>query len=153
MEANPDGRAPQAPDDRAGWVWHEAPLLAVELPAEPGSLALVRHVLAGVAAAVGVWDRVLDDLKVAVTEACTNVVLHAYEDEEERGPMLVEFWHRASRLVVRVSDEGAGMAPRLERRAPGLGLGLKLIAALAVEMRITTNREEGTAVWMIFDLP
>jgi serine/threonine-protein kinase RsbW len=152
MEANADRRAPPAPDDRAGWVWHEEPVLAVELPAVPGSLAPVRHVLAGVAAAVDLRDRVLDDLKVAVTEACTNVVLHAYEGAAERGPMLVELWHRAPRLAVRVSDAGAGMLPRLERRSPGLGLGLRLIAALAAEMRITTNRDEGTAVWMSFDL-
>ena len=87
-----------------------------------------------------------------MTEACTNVVLHAYEGAADRGPMLVELWHRASRLVVRVSDAGAGMMPRMDRSAPGLGLGLKLIAVLAAEMRVTTNREEGTAVWMSFDL-
>jgi serine/threonine-protein kinase RsbW len=110
-------------------------------------------VLAGVAEAVHVPDRALDDLKVAVSEACTNVVLHAYEGVAERGPILVDIWHRASRLVVRVSDAGTGMVPRLDRRASGLGLGLRLMAMLTAEVRIVTTPGEGTSVWMTFDLP
>jgi anti-sigma regulatory factor (Ser/Thr protein kinase) len=153
VESNAAGRAPLEPAPPAGEQVREEPVLAVELPAVPESLALVRHVLAGVAEAVHVPERALDDLKVAVTEACTNVVLHAYEGVAERGPILVDIWHRASRLVVRVSDAGTGMAPRLERRSAGLGLGLRLMAMLTAEVRIVTRPEEGTAVWMTFDLP
>jgi serine/threonine-protein kinase RsbW len=153
VEPNADGRAAFEPDDRPGRPWREPPALAMELPAVPGSLALVRHALTGVAEAMHVPDRALDDLKVAVTEACTNVVLHAYEGAAARGPLLVDVWHRASRLVVRVSDAGTGMVPRLERRPPGLGLGLRLIPMLAAEVRIITNPGGGTAVWMTFDLP
>lgn len=152
MNSNAAGHPPVEPDHRRGPPRREEPVLAVELPAAPASLAVVRHVLAGVAAAVDLRDRVLDDLKVAVTEACTNVVLHAYEGAAERGPMMIELWHQASRLVVQVSDAGTGVAPRMERRAEGLGLGLRLIATLATEVRITTSRDEGTAVAMTFDL-
>jgi anti-sigma regulatory factor (Ser/Thr protein kinase) len=130
----------------------DPPVLAIELPAVPESLALVRHALAGVAEAVEVPDRALDDLKVAVTEACTNVVLHAYEGAAERGTILVDVWHPAPRLVVQVSDGGTGIAPRIDRPPPGLGLGLRLIAMLTAEVRITTDRANGTAVWMAFDL-
>ena len=153
VETNADGHAPSQPDDRPGEPLREEPVLAVELPAVPGSLALVRHVLAGVAEAVHVPDPALEDLKVAVTEACTNVVLHAYEGVAERGPLLVNVWHRASRLVVRVSDAGTGMVPRRDRSSAGLGLGLRLMAMLTAEVRIVTNPGRGTAVWMTFDLP
>jgi serine/threonine-protein kinase RsbW len=153
VEPNAAGRAPLEPVPPAGEQSREEPVLAIELPAVPGSLALVRDVLAGVAEAVRVPDRALDDLKVAVSEACTNVVLHAYEGVAERGPLLVDVWHRASRLVVRVSDAGTGMVPRLDRRASGLGLGLRLMAMLTAEVRIVTTPGEGTAVWMTFDLP
>jgi anti-sigma regulatory factor (Ser/Thr protein kinase) len=153
VETNAAGRAPSQPDDRPGEPLREEPVLAVQLPAVPGSLALVRQLLGGVAEVVQVPDGALDDLKVAVTEACTNVVLHAYEGVAERGPILVDIWHRASRLVVRVSDAGTGMVPRLDRRSAGLGLGLRLMTMLTAEVRIVTNPGKGTAVWMTFDLP
>jgi serine/threonine-protein kinase RsbW len=126
--------------------------LALHLPAEPDQVPVARRAVAEFCERVGMPAPLIDDVKLVVTEACTNVVLHAYEGAADRGPMLVELWHRASRLVVRVSDAGAGMMPRMDRGAPGLGLGLRLIAVLAAEMRVTTNREEGTAVWMRFDL-
>lgn len=151
MDPKAAAHPPEA-DHRPGPPGREGPALAVELPAVPASLALVRHLLADVAAAMDLGDRVLDDLKLAMTEACTNVVLHAYEGAAERGPMLIELWHPTSRIVVRVSDAGTGMAPRLGRRAQGLGLGLGLIATLAAEVSITTSPDEGTAVAMTFDL-
>ena len=153
MDSNADGGARVKLDDRPGPEWDEPPALAIELPAVPVSLAAVRHALSEVAEAARVPDRVLDDLKVAVTEACTNVVIHAYDGMAAGGPLLVDVWHRASRLVVRVSDAGTGMVPRLGRRATGLGLGLRLIAALAAEVRISTKPGEGTTVLMTFDLP
>lgn len=129
-----------------------SPVLAVEFPAVAGSLALVRQTLAGLAEAVDVPERALDDLKLAVTEACTNVVLHAYAGMEEPGQILVDVWHAESRLVVRVRDEGTGMKPRVDRGTPGLGLGLRLIAMLTAGVTITTEPDVGTAVWMTFNL-
>lgn len=126
------------------------PVLSLEMPATPESLPLVRQALTGMAAAVGMGEQILDDVKVAVTEAATNVVLHAYD--VHRGPLFVDVWHPGPEVVVRVADEGEGMRPRLERRRPGLGLGLRMIALLAEEMSIATDGERGTRVWMAFPL-
>jgi anti-sigma regulatory factor (Ser/Thr protein kinase) len=130
-----------------------SPALEIELPAVAGSLAVVREALAGVGQAVGMDPRPLDDLKVAVSEACTNVVLHAYEGAAGPGTVAVGVWHREPRLLVRVRDTGAGMVPRLDRRGSGLGLGLRLMATLTAELTIVTEAGEGTAVWMTFDAP
>jgi anti-sigma regulatory factor (Ser/Thr protein kinase) len=120
----------------------------LRLPARPESLTVVRQALSGVAAVVGLDGEDLDDLKVAVTEACTNVVLHAYPGSE--GPLEVEAWGEPKRMTVLVRDEGAGISPRAHADGPGLGLGLQLIAALAADVRISADPGRGTEVVMTF---
>ena len=58
--------------------------LELVLPARAENVAVVRHALAGMAEALGMDPAQIADLKTVVTEACMNVVVHAYE--EERGP-------------------------------------------------------------------
>ena len=122
----------------------------VALPASATSLSVVRQALAGVGAAVGMGQHRLDDLKVAVTEACTNVVLHAYGDCG--GLIHVHAWPEDDRLVLLVRDEGVGMVPRAQRHSPGLGLGLGMIATLAKDVSISSEPGRGTEVWMTFPL-
>jgi serine/threonine-protein kinase RsbW len=125
--------------------------MVLRLPAQPDSLAVVRQAITGVAEVLGITDDRLDDLKVAVTEACTNVVLHAFQDDG--GAMEVRAEQSGDHLVVTVLDEGSGIVPRAERTSPGLGLGLQMIAALADDVSITANDGGGTAVRMAFRLP
>lgn len=126
-----------------------APII-LRLPAQPDSLAIVRQAITGVAEVLGITDDRLDDLKVAVTEACTNVVLHAYEGRE--GFMEVRAQQQDGTLVVTVRDEGSGIVPRAEKTGPGLGLGLQMIAALADDVRIAADDGGGTLVRMAFAL-
>ena len=91
-------------------------------------------------------------LALALTEACTNVVLHAYVDADD-APGYLEI--RACRvdavLTVEVADDGRGMVPRIE--SPGLGLGLGLIAQMADVFEIRTERKRrGLTLRMQFDL-
>lgn len=125
--------------------------MVLRLPAQPDSLAVVRQAVTGVAEVLGIGDDRLDDLKVAVTEACTNVVLHAYDDD--RGTMEVRAGREDDALVVTVLDDGSGIVPRAERTSPGLGLGLQMIAALADDVSIAANDGGGTAVRMAFRIP
>ena len=77
-----------------------------------------------------VEDRaVLSDIALAVTEAATNAVLHAYRDREDVGTVIVEVERDDDHLCIYVRDEGTGLAPRVD--SPGLGLGLGLIAQVA----------------------
>ena len=122
-------------------------------PAEPGSVAQVRHL-------VGAWlteplagqDELKTDIALAVSEACNNVVLHAYRASEGNG------YGRSFRLVaerdgvtvtVTISDDGDGMSPRSD--SPGIGLGLPLIATLCDDLKIGPALEgTGTIVAMRF---
>jgi serine/threonine-protein kinase RsbW len=122
------------------------PDLELTLPARPENVAVVRHALGGFGDALDVPDQALADIKLAVTEACTNVVVHAYPDGE--GPLGVAAWVRDSRLTVVVHDEGRGMLPRPD--SPGLGLGLPLIATLAESLELGSGPNERTEVRMTF---
>jgi anti-sigma regulatory factor (Ser/Thr protein kinase) len=108
----------------------------------------VRHAFGGLGDALDVPDHALADVKLAVTEACTNVVVHAYPDGE--GTMAVSAGLAGDALTVVVADEGRGILPRPD--SPGLGLGLPLIATLASSLELGTNDRDETEVRMTFEL-
>lgn len=110
-------------------------------------VADVRRAVLAFAREHGASGAALSDIALAVSEACTNVVMHAYIDTTP-GPIRVEAYHENGELVVVVADEGRGMAPRPD--SPGLGLGLALIARLAERVEITDHTPTGTKLQMTF---
>ncbi len=124
-----------------------APDLVLTLPARAENVAVVRHAFGGLGDALDLDDTVLNDVKLAVTEACTNVVVHAYPQGD--GPLTVAAGIRDGRLAVAVRDEGRGMLPRAD--SPGLGLGLPLIATLAETLELGGDGD-GSEVRMTFRL-
>jgi anti-sigma regulatory factor (Ser/Thr protein kinase) len=128
---------------------HLTPDFELTLPARAENVAVVRHAFGGLGDALDVPDHALADVKLAVTEACTNVVVHAYPDGDD-GPMAVTAGLQNGALTVVVSDEGRGILPRPD--SPGLGLGLPLIATLASTLELGTNDREETEVRMTFEL-
>jgi anti-sigma regulatory factor (Ser/Thr protein kinase) len=125
------------------------PDLHLTLPARAENVAVVRHAFGGLGDAMPVTEQTLSDIKLAVTEACTNVVVHAYEDGEE-GPLDVAATLVDARLIVVVRDRGRGIVPRPD--SPGLGLGLPLIATLAESLELGTSADDETEVRMTFRL-
>jgi serine/threonine-protein kinase RsbW len=125
-----------------------APDLDLRLPARPENVAVARHAIGGFADVLEVPDQTLADVKLAVTEACTNVVVHAYPNHE--GPMGLRASVDDGLLRVVVVDEGRGILPRAD--SPGLGLGLPLIATLAESLELGTGANEETEVRMTFRL-
>jgi serine/threonine-protein kinase RsbW len=126
------------------------PEVKLSLPARAEGVGVVRQALAGVADALVVDAAVLADMKMAVTEACTNVVVHAY-DEHVEGMLEVEMMADKAALTIVVRDQGTGIERRPARRdAPALGLGLPLIAALSDTFELRGGAEAGTEVRMTF---
>jgi anti-sigma regulatory factor (Ser/Thr protein kinase) len=125
------------------------PDLELKLPARAENVAVIRHAFGGFAEALSVDEQTLADIKLAVTEACTNVVIHAYEDDEN-GDLEVDASIDDLRLTVVIRDNGRGIVPRPD--SPGLGLGLPLIATLAETLELGKDRADNTEVRMTFRL-
>ena len=87
------------------------------------------------------------DLKTVVTEACTNVVIHAYDSDAD-GPMEVDAWPDSESLVVAVRDYGHGIRPLADVERQSLRLGLPLIAALTESFQVRGAVDQGTEVQM-----
>src|SRR4051812_32214687 len=122
--------------------------IELTLPARAENVAVVRHAIGGLGEALDLDPQTLSDVKLAVTEACTNVVVHAYDGGE--GPMQVAANIDPDHLIVVVRDEGRGIVPRPD--SPGLGLGLPLIATLTESLELGKDSRERTEVRMSFRL-
>ncbi len=122
--------------------------LRLTLPATAENVIVVRQAVAGVGEALGLSEPRIADLKTVVSEACNNVVLHAYEGEP--GPLEVVAEPRSGGLEVQVSDQGRGFRPRANEGDPSLGLGLPLIAALSDSFEISGGAGHGSRTTIRF---
>jgi anti-sigma regulatory factor (Ser/Thr protein kinase) len=125
------------------------PEVALTMPARAEGVGVIRQALSGIADALDFDPAILSDMKMAVTEACTNVVVHAYD--EDAGVLEVEMTADEAGLTIVVRDHGTGIQPRPARRdTPALGLGLPLIAALSDAFELKGSAGQGTEVRMTF---
>jgi serine/threonine-protein kinase RsbW len=120
------------------------------LPARPENVAVVRQVLGAFADAHNLARDVVDDMRLAVTEACTNVVRHAY-DGLRPGTLEIVIRPEGTLIDVIVSDTGRGMTTSPDTAGPGLGI--PLIAALAHKLVIEHSPRAGSRLAMSFACP
>lgn len=129
----------------------QAPTVGLRVQSRPQSLTLVRGILSGVAEQLAMDPELLDDLKTSVSEACNNVVLHAYDGLP--GPMDVELFVDEQGILVSVQDRGVGLsAPPAQIVNDGSGgLGVSVMEALTGDLQLCPRLGGGTAVRMRFD--
>ncbi len=108
--------------------------LEQRLPARPESITTLRRAVVEYAAGGGVSQRRREDVALAISEALSNVVMHAYDDRDVPGDVWVDAWIDGDALQITVGDDGSGIARR--RPSPGLGLGLALIGQVADTLQI-----------------
>jgi anti-sigma regulatory factor (Ser/Thr protein kinase) len=128
-----------------GRTAQQDPRFELRLEAKPDAVAKIRRQLAAFAGRYAVEESV--DLALAVSEAVSNAVLHAYRGGET-GLVRVVACVRDHELVVVVRDYGCGMKPHPE--SPGAGLGLSIIGAAASEMRVERPDDGGTRIRLRF---
>ena len=126
----------------------DAPAVRLELDSRPETLTLVRGVLAGVAELIGLDPELLDDLKTAVSEACNNVVMHAYDGDT--GPLAVRMYIEPEAIEVVVLDQGSGLPALAPADETIRGVGLSVIRALAEQAEFRSPADGGTEVRMSF---
>lgn len=118
------------------------------VPAVASSVPPLRHACIRAARALGADERMVTRIALAVSEAATNAVLHAFPDAP--GTVRIGVRHAGDAIDVIVTDDGIGLTPRAD--SPGLGLGLGLIAEVSDDLRIRTPPQGGTEIRLRFDL-
>ena len=120
-------------------------------PASSESVPELREAVGDFAYKYGVPEPLLSDIRLAVSEAVTNAVLHAFRGRADGTVTASVTLRDAEWVEVRVTDDGSGMAPRND--SPGLGLGLPLIRHLADQFEHRQPPDStGTELWMGFRL-
>jgi|tagenome__1003787_1003787.scaffolds.fasta_scaffold20949800_4 serine/threonine-protein kinase RsbW len=118
------------------------------------SIALARHDVRDYVRARGSQEALVGRVALAVSEAVTNVVLHAYVDRDEPGEVRVcaEVLDDADGgdLRVSVEDDGRGMMPRFD--SPGAGMGLPIIGQSSDRYEVRTSLTGGNELCMRFRL-
>lgn len=126
---------------------HGTPTVRLELDSRPECLTLVRGALSGIGETLAFEPELLDDVKTAVSEACSNVVLHAYG--EDAGPLAVVVAVGPDQVQAVVHDRGSGIRS-VSSGEDRMGVGLAVITALAERAEFISAPGEGTEVRMEF---
>lgn len=133
-------------------------VIRLQIPAAAEYLDIVRLSLFGVATKLGFSYEDIEDMKVAVSEACNNAVLHG-EPQSGSGQIEISYEPGDDRLTVKVKDDGTGFTyqERDEHTVPlsgaspselqSGGLGIYLMQALMDEVIVNTDR--GTEVTLV----
>lgn len=109
----------------------------------------LRNAVSAAAEAAGVHGMLLHDLRLAVSEALTNAVVHAYRGIAV-GEVVVRLRAAAREVEVLVEDHGVGLSPRAD--SPGVGLGLPLITSVTSASSVSLRPDGGTQVSMTFPI-
>jgi serine/threonine-protein kinase RsbW len=127
----------------------ETPNVCLNLSNRADNVLVVRQALTGVGERLGLDAIETNDLNTAVTEACNNVVLHAYDGEE--GPLEIEVYALTGAITVVVRDHGRGIRPRsADAEEVHPGIGLPVIQALTRRVQFRDLSPRGTEVRMEF---
>lgn len=141
---------PASPDSPAAGARSPATALHEVYPALTTSVWAVRAAVSRFTHGLGLPPELRDAVTLAVSEAATNVVVHAYAGEDPPGTIEVNATVAADELWVIVSDTGPGLRPRLD--SPGLGLGLAIIGQLADRVDLVRPPRGGLELRMRFGL-
>jgi serine/threonine-protein kinase RsbW len=117
-------------------------VVALSIPAKAEYIVLCRLALAGLAQVRNLEPEVVGDLKLALTEACTNSIRHAYE-EGRAGVVEVRYELNGEKVTVEILDEGSGFEIDADRSVSGEldegGLGIAIIRALTDELAVESS--------------
>jgi len=130
------------------------PVVRLTIPARPEYITLCRLALTGLSRLRPLSDETLADLKLAITEACSNSVRHAYPDEH--GRVEITYKLTGDTLEVEVCDEGEGFEPEAYGQAAAElsegGLGISIIRSIADELEIGPRAGGGSRLRFVKNL-
>lgn len=119
--------------------------------ATPEAVGQLRHAVAAFASDLGVPDPPLSSVRLAVSEAVTNVVIHSYREQPTPGDVELEAEVRSGALHITVADRGLGFGPRVD--SPGAGFGLPIIEQVSDGFEVRSREPSGAEFRFWFRLP
>jgi serine/threonine-protein kinase RsbW len=134
-----------------------APNLTLDLPAAPLGIPKARKAVTQLCDSLEIADDVRENIRIAVTEACTNCVLHAYDGHAAESTYRLEARQEPGEVVIVVQDWGAGIGgdggTAAARREEGShGRGLAVMRAVATSVEIASAIGKGTRIELRFAL-
>ncbi len=131
------------------------PLVELKIPAKAEMLSIVRFALANIAAQLDIGSEEIEDMKIAVSEACTNAVQYAYPKKSaDKNYIVIKFKPQKESLEIIVQDKGCGFnakkPPKRELHDEDIhmGLGIVFMKNLMDKVSISSAKGKGTTVKM-----
>jgi serine/threonine-protein kinase RsbW len=123
----------------------------LEMPAKAKYVGLARLLAGSIARRMSFSEESIDDLKLAISEMCTNAIIHAGNGEATRPPIMISYLAGDGFITVEVKDQGPGFDPSciLEKEREGLlskGFGIPLIKSLVDVFECDSHPQSGTTV-------
>ncbi len=129
----------------------EGTAFELEIPAKAQYVGLARLLASSIARRMRFAEESIDDLKIAISEMCTNAIIHTGNGKGDKAPILVRFLAGDGFLTIEVRDEGPGFDPSLilnrERTdLLGKGFGIPLIRSLVDVFECDSHPKSGTII-------
>ncbi|MHB1001790.1 MAG: ATP-binding protein [Armatimonadota bacterium] len=126
--------------------------IELRAPSRPEYISIIRALITDIAQRMALSKTEIEDLQVSISEACTNVVCHAYPDDTEYQEILVRCSSSDTQVILEVIDTGNGFRKsslRSGRASRRNGYGLILIRQLMDEVSLDTSDDRGTLIRMV----
>jgi serine/threonine-protein kinase RsbW len=124
--------------------------LRLHLSTAREEIPFARAAITRVCEHLDIGDRLTEDIRLAVTEACANCAIHAYDDSVESPTYVLDADVERGVLRIVVSDRGMGIHESRANKEPSTGLGLSMIEQLADSSSVSARPGGGTRVVMRF---
>jgi serine/threonine-protein kinase RsbW len=123
----------------------------LEMPAKAKYVVLARLLAGSIARRMRFNEESIDDLKIAISEMCTNAIVHTGNGSKEKAPILIRYLAGDGFLTIEVKDEGPGFDPSciIDRKRTDLlskGFGIPLIKSLVDVFECDSHPKGGTVV-------
>ncbi len=126
--------------------------IRLDMPSSPRYVSLARLIAGSLARGLNFSEEGVDDLKIVISEMCTNAIIHCGPTTDEADRVSVEYIPGQDSITIEVTGPRAGLRPRsawvISRHGleAGKGFGLPLIKSLVDEFELQTDKDRGTTI-------